>query len=599
MKFVDEVHMGGLSMGDAVGKNLKLMTKRKSPLVGVGILVLISGCASVTPDFLKTGDEAPRKLRSAAQANWEKSGLEATAEYHFTLAQAFSSEGKVERAIEEYRAALAYDPQSSKLHAKLGAEYLKKGSTTFAIEECRKALDLDSSSIEVRLMLGGIYSLNNELDLALREYEQVLKADPENDEAAVFKTQVLSEQDKTAEALKFIKSFTAKVKDSAAAWFYVGKLEQAKDHFNEAIFAFRKAIEIRAGFSQASLALGLTFETHAQNQKAIEVYEAQMEEKPDMQVAGRLVTLYLKANQSDQAIRLLQTMSSLDPEDLNTRLRMGLLRMQRGEWGEAAKDLESLLAKVPDSDKVNYYLAAVYEQQGKTDATLEHLSKVSIDSKLFEDASLHAVGIHRRAGNTEKAFGVLKDAIKRSPENAGFYLVMASMYEDEKKNKDASQVLSDGLKVFPDHEKMRYFLGALLEKIGQTDEAVVQMEKILEKNPNHADALNFVAYTWTTQGVRLKDAEDMLKRAMKAKPGNAFILDSFGWNQFMLGKHRNALIYLEKAVGIKGDEETILQHLVEVYSKNQMPDRAQATRARIETLQAQSATRSPAAVDEK
>ena len=125
------------------------------------------------------------------------------------------------------------------------------------------------------------------------------------------------------------------------------------------------------------------------------------------------------------------------------------------------------------------------------------------------------------------------------------------------------------------------------------------MEKILEKNPNHADALNFVAYTWTTQGVRLKDAEDMLKRAMKAKPGNAFILDSFGWNQFMLGKHRNALIYLEKAVGIKGDEDTILQHLVEVYSKNQMPDRAQATRARIETLQAQSATRSPAAVDEK
>jgi Tfp pilus assembly protein PilF len=278
---------------------------------------------------------------------------------------------------------------------------------------------------------------------------------------------------------------------------------------------------------------------------------------------------------------------------------MGLLRMQRGEWAEAGKDLESLLVKVPDSDKVNYYLAAVYEQQGKMDATLERLGKVSIDSKLFEDSTLHAAGIHRRAGNTEKALGILKDAIKRSPENPGFYLVMASVFEDEKKNKDASQVLAEGLKVFPEHEKMRYFLGALLEKIGQTDEAVVQMEKILEKNPNHADALNFVAYTWTTQGVRLKDAEDMLKRAMKAKPGNAFILDSFGWNQFMLGKHRNALIYLEKAVGIKGDEETILQHLVEVYSKNQMPDRAQATRARIETLQAQSASRSPAAVDEK
>jgi Tfp pilus assembly protein PilF len=146
---------------------------------------------------------------------------------------------------------------------------------------------------------------------------------------------------------------------------------------------------------------------------------------------------------------------------------------------------------------------------------------------------------------------------------------------------------------------MRYFHGALLEKLGDTDAAVAEMEKILEKSPNHADALNFVAYTWTVQGVHLKDAEEMLKRAMKLKPNNPFILDSFGWNQFVLGKQESALRYLEKAVGIKGDEETILQHLVEVYAKNQMPDRARETRGRIESLQIKEASRVPASVDQK
>ena len=281
------------------------------------------------------------------------------------------------------------------------------------------------------------------------------------------------------------------------------------------------------------------------------------------------------------------------------KLRIGLIRMQRNEWAEARGVFETLLQKVPDSDKVHYYLAAVYEQEGNLEKSVEHLTHVSIDSKLFEDSTLHAAGIYRRGNEGAKAQALLRDAIKRSPENVGFYLMSASILEDEKKYKDASETLAQGLKLFPDHEKMRYFYGALLDRQGKTDEALVQMLKLLDHSPDHADALNYVAYTWTTQGVRLKDAEEMLKRALKMKPNNPFILDSFGWNQFVLGNNQNALIYLEKAVGLKGDEETILQHLAEAYAKNQMPERARETQVRIKSIQSQEATRVPASVETK
>jgi tetratricopeptide (TPR) repeat protein len=580
-------------------KFLKSLNKERIPVIQMGFLLLLSGCASAPPGGLAKGDDAHGKIEGFAQANWVKAGSENGAEYHFILAQAYSQEGKVERAIEEYRAALAYDSHSAVLHSKLGAEYLKKGSMTFAIEECERALEIDPRAIEVRLMLGGIYSLNMDSDRALGEYEKVLKIDPSNDEAAVFKTQVLAEKERYDEALKFIRSFTARVKDSAAAWFYAGKLEQAKEHIREAVVAYRKALEVRPGFSQATLAIGLLLEAHGEGAKAIEAYENQLEEKFDAQVSGRLVTLYLKGNQQEKALSLLKSMAAADPEDLNTQLRMGLLFMQKENWAEAQKTLEALLVKVPDSDKVHYYLSAVFEQQGKMDQTLDHLLKVSVDSKLFEDSNLHAVGILRRQGMKEKALITLKEAVQKSPENPGFYLVMASMFEDEKRLKDASQSLSEGLKIFPDHEKMRYFYGAILEKLGNTDEAVAQMEKILEKSPGNADALNFVAYSWTTQGIRLKDAEEMLKRALKLKPNNPFILDSLGWNQFMLGHHKDALVYLEKAAGLKADEETILEHLVQVYAKNQMPERAQALRVKIEGLQSPVSARAPASVEEK
>ena len=586
-------------MAGSLSKTRKLLLKSYRWTTYLGLFFVLGACATKPADKKFETSDAPYNIAQNLQKNWEGNAAVSSADYHFALAQAYSNEGKVDRAIEEYRAAMAYDQKSAILHAKLAAEYLKKGSMSYAIDECKASLALDPTSVDVHLMLGGVYSLNNETESSLTQYEAVLKIDPKNDEAAVFKTQVLVEKDRTDDALKFIRNFTAKVTDSAAAWYYQGKLEQAKDHQNESINAYRKALALRPGFSQASLALGLIFEVHKENPKAVEVYEAQLEEKQDIQVAGRLVTLYLKANQMDSALKLLQTMAVLDPEDLNTQLRIGLLQMQKEEWTTAQKTFETILEKVPDSDKVHYYLAAVYEQQGKMNTTIDHLLKVSVDSKLFEDANLHAVGLYRKMMMREQAFKTLKIALAKSPENAGFYLVMASMFEDEKNIKEAAHSLSDGLKVFPDHEKMRYFYGALLEKLGQMDEAVAEMEKILVKSPNNADALNFVGYTWTSQGLHLKDAEEMLKRALKLRPNNPFILDSIGWNQFVLGNTQDALVYLEKAVGLKADEEAILAHLVEVYAKNQMPERAQATKVKIQQLQSQSTARVPASVDEK
>jgi len=584
-------------MAGSIFNSLKLNEKIKHPSVGLIVLFCISGCATGGGSTISHENDSPSKMNAAMQKKWETQPFTANSGYHFTLAQAYSNEGKVDRAIEEYRAALAYDPQSAILHAKIASEYLKKGATSFAIDECKRAIELDPSDVDVHLMLGGIYSINSESDDALKEYDVVLKMQPENDEAAVFKTQVLVEKDRVDDALKFIRGYVSEVKDSAAAWFYAGKLEQMKDHANAAVRDYHQALELRPGFTQATLALGLIYETHGETTKALGLYEDQLDQKQDLQVAGRLATLYLKLNQMDLALKTLQVMTVLDPEDLNAQMKIGLIYMQKENWDQARGVFEALLQKVPDSDKVNYYLAAVYEELGQTDKTLEHLQRVSSDSKLYEDANLHGAALYRKMKMKERAYQMLQSAIQKSPENPGFYLVLASMYEDDQDVKSAVESLSQGLKVFPDHEKMRYFYGALLDKLGKPDEAIAEMQKVLKQDPENADALNFVAYSWTTQGVRLKDAEAMLKHALKLKPNSPFILDSMGWNQFMLGKNSDALVYLEKAASLKSDEAAILEHLVEVYAKNQMPERAQATQLKIQRLLGtESGARAPASV---
>ena len=61
------------------------------------------------------------------------------------------------------------------------------------------------------------------------------------------------------------------------------------------------------------------------------------------------------------------------------------------------------------------------------------------------------------------------------------------------------------------------------------------MRALLAVNPDHAEALNFVGYAYAEQGVRLEEAERLVRRALELKPRSGHILDSLGWVLFRRG----------------------------------------------------------------
>jgi Tfp pilus assembly protein PilF len=62
--------------------------------------------------------------------------------------------------------------------------------------------------------------------------------------------------------------------------------------------------------------------------------------------------------------------------------------------------------------------------------------------------------------------------------------------------------------------------------------------------------------------------------AMKLKPNNAYITDSWGWHLFVRGRYPEAIKALEKAVSIRGDEATILEHLGDAYARANLQEKA-------------------------
>ena len=543
--------------------------------------ILVQGMCLVTlgllcgADLGSLGHAAEGKTKSTKpHKSREIKDKAANAERHFSMAQAYASDGDPDKAIEEYKLTLMFDPDSALVYARLATEYLKKGMLSAAMETCKEALQRDPNYTDVRLILAGLYSSSHEIEAALTEYDRVLKKDPKNEEAVVYKAQVLLEDGKGAQSVAVLRHFIKGNPKSALVHYYLGRSEQRQDHFREAEISYKKALAEKKGFTQAALALGYLYEEKRKNGEALVVYKKLFEETQDVSAASRLATIYLKEEKYTQAIPYLQAIEAADSQDLNVRVKLGLIHMEMKQYDAAIKEFKKILEKNPDSDRIHYYLGSLYEETKQPDLAIAELKQVKSDSRLYPEAALHAAYLLRVARRIVEAKAFVKGLVEGPHHTANFFLFQASLDEETKDLDQSIHILEKAVKEYPENEKVRYYLGTLFDRQGKVDKGVEQMQAILKINPENVDALNYVAYTWTQKGINLNDAELLLKKALKLRPENGYIQDSWGWYLLTRGRLTDAVVELEKAVKLKPNEATILEHLGDAYLKSNLREKA-------------------------
>jgi tetratricopeptide (TPR) repeat protein len=453
-------------------------------------------------------------------------------------------------------------------------EYVKKGMLSAALETVQEALRKDPKFLDARLMLAGLFSTLRDLDSANVEYDRILKQDPGNEEALVYRAQILVEAGRNDEAIRLLKGFLKKQPDSAVSWYYLGRVHQKLDKKEDAIRSYRKAADLRPGFAQAGLALGWTLEDSNRSAEALAAYQRLYDDAQDTTAANRIATLLLKQEKYREALPYLEVVEAADADDMNVRVKLGLVYMELKRLDRAESIFKTILARTPDADRVRYYLASVYEEQKRLDDSIAEVMKIQPGSKLHGDAVVHAGWLLKQAGRSTEALDLVAKAAKLNPGHATFYLFMASIEEDAKRFTAASQVLQAAVKIFPEDEKMHFYLGSLLDRQGDVDGCLLEMERVLKLNPDHVEALNYLGYTWTIRGTRLNDAERLIRRALALKPDNGFVQDSWGWHLFLRGRIRESIVELEKAARLKPNEATILEHLADAYLRYNLREKA-------------------------
>jgi tetratricopeptide (TPR) repeat protein len=226
---------------------------------------------------------------------------------------------------------------------------------------------------------------------------------------------------------------------------------------------------------------------------------------------------------------------------------------------------EQILKVSPDISDIHYLAGVAYDKTDEKTKALNHFEKVFPDSKFYLNSVVNISFIYLRQGNTEKAIDYMEEIVKKMPDNPMLLLYLGSFYEEAKKFEKAEYVLNQGIEIDPDNPGLNFRLGVVYDKMNKKEESIEKMKKVLIVEPKNAEALNYLGYTYADLNINLDEAEILIKKALKYKPDDGYIIDSLGWVYFKKGLYQKALPLLIKAASINPDDPLILEHLGDAY----------------------------------
>ncbi len=380
------------------------------------------------------------------------------------------------------------------------------------------------------------------------------------------------------------------------------------------LFAFRSANltpEQRAGVLQAvsemlarhpgdeqlMFAKAVLLEQSQAYEASLVLTDALLEITDNVNAVILKASLLSSLGEDDAAVSFLEAQVSGSAD--NRRLRIILARMlfEQGDLEAAQTQYGEVLAESPNDGDVLFALALIALDQGLDEEARRYFERMVRWNRRPGEAHYYLGGISERAGENEAALASYMQA------GTGYEFIpaqarIASILTDDGRVAEARDHLMRMRQQYPQHRQQLTFLEAqLLTERGMADEVLAFLEtvisedpdnidmlyframtgqqfdrldvlegdlrRVLEIDPDNADALNALGYTLTDQTDRHEEAFELIERALAIKPDEPAFIDSMGWVQYRLKNYDEALKHLRRALSLFQNDE-VAAHLGEV-----------------------------------
>lgn len=480
-------------------------------------------------------------------------------------------------ALEAYEKALICDPGASYIEEKIPILMLKMGDFDGAATWLTDAITKEPNNTTYLLFLANIYVQQERIEDAVKLYEEILILEPENEPVNTRLGILYSHLGDFETAEMIFRDLLSRNPDSYFTLLSLARLLNQQQELAEAATLYEKALTLNWS-KELAFEIGYLYTTRDEYDNALRIYTTitdndRFDERARLSRIQSLLDLN-RLTEADDELQQVREFSE-QPERIDIIIAKVYLQQERTE--EAVYILKRLEMQ-PDAYEARYMLALLAYRKGEYVESLNYANKIVPSSSNFEEAVYLKVKIFEKQQDPEAAITLLKENIEKEESNSPlFYALLSSLYNDEEQQALALSTLQAGIKVFPKNHQLHFELGLLLEKSNRTDEAIDQMITVLELQPNHADALNFIGYSWADKNIHLEKALSYIQRAIELKPKNGFIIDSLGWVYYRMGRLQEAVEALRQAISLQPNDPHIFDHLGDTYIS--LGDKIKARRA--------------------
>jgi tetratricopeptide (TPR) repeat protein len=486
--------------------------------------------------------------------------------YRFLLAEIAGQRGQLTSSADLYLE-LARETRDPRIARRATELALHGRRMEAALDSARLWYEVEPASVQARQALVSLLAAQGKYDELKTLLAALLAAEPQQ----------------LGQNLLHLNRMFARTGDRAAARAMVDALtapylQVPEAHYARALAAFEardtaaarsaiaRALELKPDWEAAALLLAQLTENRTEAMAMLERFVSAHPGARDARLAyARALVGEKRYADARREFNTLLAQAADDPaKNGDVIFAIAVLSLQLNDTAQAEKQLRRLVEiGHVEADKARYYLGQIAEEGKRWDEAQQWFVAVG-RGEHYLSARLHAASVLAKQGKLDEARRQLEGAETANPQEKVQLLIgEAQLLREAGKVADAHAVLAAGLEAQPDQPDLLYETALLAEKLGRAEELETRLRRLIELRPDHAHALNALAYSLAERNERLDEASALLDRALQLAPNDPFILDSKGWVLFRQGASQAALEVLKTAFGIRPDPE-IAAHLGEV-----------------------------------
>ena len=492
--------------------------------------------------------------------------------FHFLAAEVAVGQGDLESAFEHYMEIAPHVPDTdvASRATRIGL-HIKSPRTLEAAEIwtglAPEELEAWQALLILRIKSGDVEGADDAVESLMRAAEKLGK------DGFMQVAIVVSDQKELPAAREIIESLAARHAEEAGAQYALGVALFGMKDDTAAEDALKKALELKMDDPRIWLLLSRVYETQEREGLGEETLRQGLEQLPDNQLLRLALAERLVSHENyEGAYEQFRILHDALPANDEISQALGGLTIELEKWEEAREIWSSLLDKPGRRDRAHYFLAQVAQNTGDPEGAYKLYEKV--EGLLMTDARIQMSRLLVEQEKTGEALKLLTVQRLVSPEDAiRLYLEESAVLSEAGRDIEVMQLLDKALEQYPLHSDLLYARALQGEKMGDIGILERDLRKVLEQEPDHAQALNALGYTLADETTRYEEAFELISKAYALMPDSAAILDSMGWVHYRRGNLDEAIKFLEKAAAADSDGE-IAAHLGEVYWAKGWRDKA-------------------------